>query len=158
MAVNTSPVFISTPVVTVTKIPVTQAIVASDGSSAGNNAIGSMVKIFTANATNGSWVDKIRVIPYGTTANTTITQTLIRVFLSSENQLGTNATTNANTALLEEIQISASPVADGAVAATNYYDIPVFIPIGPGRYLHACQTIVPVANTGWQIIVIGGDY
>src|ERR1035437_172991 len=63
-----------------------------------------MLLIFTADATYGSFVQKIRLTANGSTASTTTTATVGRVYVST---ISSGATTNADTRRFDEVALPA---------------------------------------------------
>ena len=130
-------------------------ITAANTSSQGGGTIGTDIfKAFTADATNGSYVDRVRFIATATAANTNTTATVARVFLSSQT---TGATTSANTWLLGEITL---PVisADSSSVGQQPYDVVLGFAIPAGYTILVTNHAAPAANTAWRATVIGGDY
>lgn len=149
MSANTSPIFTLSPALGFT-IP-TAANTKSDGSG----TIGTDIfKALTADATNGSYVSSVRFCPFASVASTTVTATLLRIFLSNKTS---GATTSADTWLLAEIA-AASQVASHPTIATNFLEAPI------NRIIPASYTVLisihatPAANTGWQTLVFAGNY
>lgn len=149
MPANTDPIF--TRVGHIDSITVTAANTKSDG--AGTIAT-DIFKAFTADATNGSFLQRVRWIPTGTTANTNTTATVARIFVSS---ITSGATTAANTFLIAEVTL---PViqADSSTLGAAYFDIVLGIPLNPGWTVLVTNHAAPAANTAWRAVVIGGDY
>jgi hypothetical protein len=123
----------------------------SDGTA---TAVGTdIVLAFTAGA-SGSWIDRIRIIPVGTTAATATTATVARVYIST---IASGATTNANTQLWQE---KACPLQ--TVDQTTTATVPV--EFDAGFRLEANATILfsmhhaAAANTSWDITVLASDY
>jgi hypothetical protein len=152
VAQNTSPIFTLVPAIgSATILPATTANTKSDGTG----TIGTdILKAFTADATNGSYVSSVRFSPNASAAATTTTATTLRVFISS---VTSGATTNLNTWLFAEVS-AAAQTADHSTNAT----FPIEIPINrilPASYTILVSThVVPAANTSWQAIVFAGNY
>lgn len=129
-------------------------VTAANTSSAGGGTIATDIFLaFTANATNGSWVETVRCIAVAT-APTTMTATVMRVFISS---VSSGATTSANTFLLAEVTLPAI-AADNAAAAVYPIDIPVGFRLPAGYAILVTNHAAPAANTNWRALVLGGDY
>lgn len=124
----------------------------SDGT--GNITTPTMYVVFTADATNGSYVEFARVNVVASVAATAGAATVIRLYYST---IGSGATTNANTFLIAELAIPAI-TADQTVTATNWFDIPLGFRIPAGSFILASTHIAAAANTGNRISVYGGDY
>lgn len=150
MAQNTAPIYTLVPRVSFGTLTGNIALARSDGVA----TIGTTIFLcFTADATDGSYIDKIRISAAATTP-TSMTASVIRLYISS----ATSGATTADTAVLfQEISTAAIPAAN-ATNATNYYEIPC------GFVLPASYTILAsihanmAANTRFQILTFGGDY
>lgn len=128
---------------------------AANTSSSGTGTIGTDIfKVFTADATNGSWVSRIRLSPVATTAGTSTTATVIRIFISS---VTSGSTTQANTWLFQEIG-APSQSADSASAATNYLEVPLNFALPASYTILVTNHAVNAANTSWTATVFGGNY
>ena len=130
-------------------------ITAANTSSQGGGTIGTDIFLaFTADATNGSFIQRVRFIPTAT-APTTTTATVGRVFLST---VASGVVTSANTWLWQEVGLPAIP-ADNTAAGAPFFDIPLGFALPPG-----VQTILvtnhagPAVNSAWRAVVIAGDY
>lgn len=136
MAANNAPIF--------TLLPVTgwgntaAANTAKDGT-------GTVVTIFTADATNGGYVEKLIFRPLGA-----VVATVIRVFL---NNGSTNATAGNNT-LLFEFTLAATSTTE--VAAIAGVEVPVRFAIDPGFKINF--TIGTYSTGSVQGTAIGGKY
>ena len=129
-------------------------ITAANTSSQGGGTIATDIfLLFTTDATNGSFIQRVRWIPTATTPTTT-TATVGRLFTST---VGSGATTSANTRLIHEIVLPAIP-ADNATSAVNFYDVILGFALPAARYILATNHAAPAANTAWRATVIGGDY
>lgn len=112
-----------------------------------------MFIVFQAEATDGSYLQKVRINAAATTP-TTMTASVIRLFFSNKTS---GATTAADTWLHQEITTAAIPAAN-ATNATNYYEIPINV-VMPASYtllvsIHANMA----ANTRFHCTAFGGDY
>lgn len=129
-------------------------VTAANTSSQGGGTIGTNMFLVTqADATNGSFVERVRWIPTAT-APTTTTATVGRLFLSTQ---ASGATTSGDTFLLAEVSLAAIS-ADNATAAVQPLDIPLGITLPPGATILASCHAAPAANTAWRVSAIGGDY
>lgn len=129
-------------------------VTAANTSSQGGGTVGTDIfKAFTADATNGSFVEKVRLIPTATTPTTT-TATVARIFLSS---VTSGATTSSNTYLLGEVTLPAI-AADNASTAVQPFDFPIGFTIPAGYTILVTNHAAPAANTAWRAAVIAGDY
>ena len=129
-------------------------VTAANTSSQGGGTIATDIfKAFTADATNGSYVQRVRWLPTATTPTTT-TATVGRVFISS---VTSGATTSANTWLWDEVVLPAT-AADNASAAVTEFDIILGFALNPGYTILVTNHAAPAANTAWRAIVVAGDY
>ena len=130
------------------------AVTAANTSSEGGGTIGTDIFLaFTADATNGSFVDTVRWIPTAT-ANTTTTATVGRVYVSSQ---ASGATTNANTHLIAEVTLP-SVSADHATIPVFSIDVPVNMRLPAGWTILVQCNAAPAANSQWKVVAVGGDY
>ena len=150
MPANTDPIF--------TKNVRTGSVLATaaNTSSQGGGTIGTdMFLVVTADATNGSLIRRIRLIPTAT-APTATTATVGRLFIST---VSSGATTSANTFLFAEVVL---PVinADNATSASLYIEVAV----NDGFTLQAGHSILfsnhaaPAANSAWRATALLGDF
>jgi len=129
-------------------------ITAANTSSQGGGTIGTDIFLaFTADATNGSWVDTLRFFPTATTP-TAMTATVLRVFISTQ---ASGATASTNTFLWDEVT-SPAVNADNASAAAYAIDVPLGFRLPAGATILVTSHAAPAANTNWRATVIGGDY
>jgi hypothetical protein len=150
MAQNTQPIFTLVPEVGFGTLTGNIGSARSDG--VGTIAT-DMFVCFTADATDGSYVDKIRISAAATTP-TTMTASVIRLFISS---VTSGATTAANTVLFAEISTAAIPAAN-ASNAINYYEVPCNFALPASYTILASIHANMAANTRFQILTFGGDY
>ncbi len=129
-------------------------VTAANTSSQGGGTIATDIfKAFTADASNGSFVEYVRFVPTATTPTTT-TATVARVFVSS---VASGAVTSANTWLIGEMALPAT-AADNASTAINPFDIAVNLRLPAGWTILVTNHAAPAANTAWRLLVVGGDY
>lgn len=148
MAANTDPIFSKNG-----KIG-SALVTAANTSSAGGGTIGTDIFLaFTADATNGSFVQRVRWIAVATTPTAT-TATVARVFISS---VTSGATTSANTYLWDELVLP-SVSADNASTAVFEMDIMLGFALPAGYTILVTNHAAPAANTNWRAIVVAGDY
>lgn len=119
----------------------------------GTGTIGTDILLaFTAGA-SGSYIERIRIHPVGSTAATATTATVGRVYISTQSS---GATTNDDTYLWQEKACPAQTT-DQTTTAT------VPIEFDAGFRMKASETILfsmhhaAAANTAWQIQVIASD-
>jgi hypothetical protein len=132
-------------------LPATTANTDSDGTG----TIGTdMLKIFEADATYGSIVNKIRLCPQASTAATATTATVARFYLSS---VTSGATTNADTTLIGEMACPAQ-TADQTTNATVPLEFSLGFAIPAGYTILMSMHHAAAANTSWGAVCIGGDF
>ena len=148
-APNAFPSFVKTGVAPVIRI--TAANASSDG---GGTIATDIFLVLTADTTNGSWVDYVRIIPRASAAATSTSSTVVRLFISTQTS---GATTSANTNLIFEVNCP-SVTADNTVTSVPYYDLPVNQRITAGQTLlvTAHQGVAGSTSLGAQ--AFGGDY
>ena len=130
-------------------------ITAANTSSQGGGTIGTDIFLaFTGDATNFSFIQRVRFIPTAT-APTTTTATVGRVFLST---IASGATTSANTWFWQDVGLPAIP-ADNATAGATFFDIPFGFALPTGvQTILVTNHAAPAVNSAWRAIVIAGDY
>lgn len=137
MAANTSPIYSLAPDIQ-WGVAITAANTAKDGT-------GTVNTIFTADATNGGFVQGMRVVPIGTNI-----ATVLRVFL---NNGSTNATA-ANNAYFASITIPASTNSETASIADYYIPLNIALPAG-----YKINVVLGTAvAAGFICSVVGGKY
>jgi hypothetical protein len=111
-------------------------------------------KIFTADATNGGFVQRIR-LKYAGNSTTTSNAAVMKIWLSTVSS-GT-PTIGTQAWFLDEIALPATGTL--TTTATNaVYDIPLNFALKAGQHLLAKITVSQPANFGWMAVVIGGAY
>ncbi len=100
--------------------------------------------IFTADATNGSKIEDVFILPTATN-----TATVVRFWVNN----GSSAGTAANNSLVHEELIVANTVAQTTSTASNIWRANLVLP--PGYKLLAAQG---VATGVMQVTAVGGDY
>ena len=138
MAANTAPIFSSLGDIEWGTTAITTANTAKDGT-------GTVLTCFTADATNGGFVQRIRFRAAGTNI-----ATVARVFI---NNGSTNATA-ANNILYDEITLAATTLSE--VAAQPVYELPLNFALPPGYKLNV--TLGTTVAAGYYVSVIGGKY
>lgn len=101
--------------------------------------------LFTADATNGSFVNKVTCKAAGTNV-----ATVVRIFINN----GSTTSTAANNALCWEQSLPATTAS--ASSATINFEIPLNIVLAAGYKLYVVMATSVAA--GWQFSAIGGDY
>lgn len=140
MAQNTSPVFPLVPVITWVNTGAVTANTTTDLTAGTNYNSG-----FTANATNGSRVDFVRVRALGTNV-----ATVMRVWINNGSATGTAA----NNTLFFERTLSATTVSQVAELPDVILPINASLPAGYKIY----YTFGTAVAAGYSVSVVGGDY
>lgn len=138
MAANTAPIFSLSGDIKWGTTAITTANVAKDGT-------GTVLTVFTADATNGGFVQRIRFRSAGTNI-----ATVARVFI---NNGSTNATA-ANNILFDEISLAASTLSETSSQVT--YELPLNFALPAGYIINV--TLGTTIAAGYFISVIGGRY
>jgi hypothetical protein len=118
--------------------PLKTANTAKDGT-------GTVLTVFTADATNGGFIQRVRFRAAGTNV-----ATVARIFI---NNGSTNATI-ANNILWDEITLAATTLSE--VAALAVYELPLNFALPPGYKINV--TIGTTVSAGYCVSVIGGKY
>jgi len=122
----------------------TAANVATDGT-------GTVTTVFTADATNGSYLKSIKVkVSWVTGGAGTTTATVMRFYINN----GSANSTAQNNALFAELQIPAITI--GNATAGPDYEIPCNFALPAGFKINA--TIGTASTPGFIVFGIGGNY
>ncbi len=141
MAANTQPIFTGTPDIQWTTTPMVTANTTTDLTA------GTIYLAFTADATNGGYVQRIRFRTLGTNSAATVARVWI-------NNGGVN-TTAANNTLFDEITLPSTTAIQTAAQAN--YELPLNFALPSTDRIYVTLGTAP--NTaGWQATVIGGKY
>lgn len=146
MAANTKPIFTLTP-------DIQWGIADGNGGTAGplktantaKDGTGTVLTVFTADATNGGFVQKITARPVGSN-----TASVLRIFI---NNGSTNATV-ANNILIGEIALPATTLTE--VANMPGYELPLNFALPAGYKINVVLGTTVAA--GYCVSVIGGKY
>jgi hypothetical protein len=130
------------------------AVTAANTQSGGVGTIATDIFLAWTAGASGAFIEKIRWVLTGTTANTTSTATVGRVFLSTQ---ASGATTAANTSMVFEITL-ASQTADSSTNAAFFLDIPMNIAVPANMTVLVTNHAAPAANSAWKAVVFGGNY
>lgn len=106
---------------------------------------GTVLTVFEADATNGSYVEKIVARAAGTNV-----ATVLRVFINN----GGSSAVAANNILFAELTLPATTLSE--VAAQPNYEVPLGIALPPGYKLNC--TIGTTVAAGYYVSAVGGDY
>ena len=106
---------------------------------------GTVTTVFTADATNGGFVQRLVARPIGTNV-----ATVLRVFVNN----GSTNVTVANNSLIAEITLAATTLSE--VAAQPDYVLSLNFALPAGYKLNC--TVGTTVAAGYQLSVIGGKY
>jgi hypothetical protein len=134
---NTSPIF--------SKVAHVEWVNGITAANTAKDGTGTVETVFTADATNGSYLQKLLVRPRGTNVSS-----VLRVFLNN----GSSNATAANNALIGEIGLAATTNSEVAAIAGN--ELAMNIPVPPG-YCIMVALGTAVAG-GYVVTAMGGDY
>ena len=139
MAANTAPIFVRTPQIEWISMAAPTANTSKDLTS------GTSFLVFTADATEGSFLEYIRVRPMGTNV-----QTVMRIFINN----GSTTATLANNTLFTELQLQATTNSETASIAES--QIPMNIALPPGYRVYI--TVATTVAAGFFATAVGGKY
>lgn len=156
MAANTNPIFSISGVLSRSSIVngIT-ALATSNGTAATgiSGTTGEMILVATADATNGSYIQRIRLRWTGSAATST-TAVTVRLYVST---VSSGATTSSNTYCIEEIVMGVQNAASVTIA-TFPYDTTLNFILPAGSTLLASVGAKPAANTEICMTLYGGNY
>jgi len=141
MPANNQPIFTRTPDVQWTASAMTVANTTTDLTG------GTIYLVFTADATEGGYVQRIRFRTLGTNTNATVA----RVWINN----GGVTTTPANNTLFDEITLPTTTVSQ--VSAQANYELPLNFALPAGDRIYVTLGTAPT-GPGWVASVIGGKY
>src|SRR3990172_1764189 len=118
MAANTNPIYTLLGQINWGATALATANTAKDGT-------GTTLLVFTADATNGGYVEKIRFRAAGTNI-----ATVARVFINN----GSDPATPANNILYDEVTLAATTLSE--VAALANYELPLALALPPGYRIY----------------------
>jgi hypothetical protein len=136
---NVQPIYTKVPDIQWSTTSITVANATTDLTS------GTIYLVFTADATNGGFVQRIRFRSLGTNA-----VTVARIWINN----GSTTSTAANNTLWDEITLNATTATTTAALATQ--ELPLNFGLPPGYTLYV--TLGATASGGYDAIVIGGKY
>jgi hypothetical protein len=138
MAANIDPIYCKSPDIQWDATVLTAANTAKDGT-------GTVDTIWTADASNGGYLNKIVIRAAGTNI-----ATVMRVFINN----GLTNATPANNSLYTEITLAATTLSE--VAALTEYVIPMNIPMPAGYKINV--TLGTAVAAGFYTTGVGGKY
>lgn len=153
MAANINPIYSKGPALSGPTTGIQVLLTAAmTQATAFNGTDANVVQVFTADATNGSFVQKIRFKPYNTAGTTVSAATVARLFI---NNGSTNATA-ANNTFYGEITLPAYTYSATAAAVEIEYPLNIALPAGYRLYIGL--STAPGSTNGWQATVVAGNY
>lgn len=137
MAANTTPIF--------TRVPKVQWANTITAANTAKDGTGTVTTVFTADATEGSYVERLIVRPQASNA-----ATVLRVFINN----GSTNTTASNNALIAEQGLAATTNTEtGAIAGAV---VPLNLPLPAGYKINV--TLGTAVVGGYTVVAVGGDY
>lgn len=149
MAANTQPIYGRAP-----DLQLAGAIIGTSANTATDGTGANITRIYTADATEGSYVYFVRLKPIST-----IAATVARLWYCSDTGAFSAGTTNtaANTTMVAEVTIAAFTASN--TLAAPVYDIPVNMPLPAGtKLLMTFGTSTGAATTGFNPLTVAMDY
>jgi hypothetical protein len=149
MAANTNPIFGRA-----ADVQLGGAVLGPSANTAQDGTGANITSIFQADATEGGFVDEVRLKPVGSPA-----ATVVRVFVCTVTGALTPGTTNtaANTALLAELSLAA--VTSSNTLAQNDISFPIRKALPAGyRLLMTFGTSTGAAGTGYAVTTFAAKY
>lgn len=140
MAANTKPIY--SRVADIQWGTISAANTAKDGT-------GTVVTVFTADATNGGRVERLRIRALGTNV-----ATVLRVFINN----GSTNTTAANNSLYEEITLPSTTLSETAQLTNReiVFNDGNGLVLPPGYNINV--TLGTAVSAGYQVTAVGGKY
>lgn len=120
-----------------------QLVTTANNDYVGTNAAATLV--FTANATNGGFVERLRFKAGGTNV-----ATVARIYINN----GSTPTSAANNAFFGEVSLAASTASATIATADIDYSMNVALPAGFRIYFQLATAVA----AGWACTAVGGQY
>lgn len=154
MAGNTDPIF--SKVADIQSSSLAAGTLLGPTANTAQDGTGTMYPIWTADATNGGFLQKLTF-----ESITTVAATVCRIFLSDTVPTVTSGALVSNTSLnthkIGEISLPAVTVSQ--TAAAPHLEYPINMAIPPGyRISITFGTSTGASTTGWAVLGIGGKY
>lgn len=108
---------------------------------------GTVYLVYTADTTNGGYLQKLRFKPLPGIANNA---TVARVWINN----GGSTTVATNNTLFDEVSLGATTLS--TTAAMQVYELPMNFAMSPGHRIYV--TLAALASGGYHITAIGGKY
>lgn len=139
MAANTSPIF--------SRLADNQWATGTvlTGNTTKTGAAGTLYLVYTADATNGGYVDKLIAKPLGTNI-----ATVLRVWMNN----GSSTGTAANNTMIHDVTLAATTNSETAQIGKTEVPLGFALPAGYKLYV----TIGTTVTAGFDVAVIGGKY
>ena len=106
---------------------------------------GTTYSVFTADSTNGGYVQRIRFRPLGTNQ-----ATVARVWINN----GSTTATATNNVLFDEVSLAATTLSETSALSTT--ELPLNFALPPNYRIYV--TLGVTASAGYAVSVIGGKY
>jgi hypothetical protein len=151
MPQNTSPIFTLTPYVGKVNLTGNIGLAASDG--AGTIGATPGLYLLVTGQTNGTLISRIHIHAYATTPTNT-SATVLRFYHSTQ---ASGVCTAANTWLIYELGLGILAAANATTALTPI-DIPLNYVVPSAETILVTSHSNLAANTGFQVLAIGGSY
>lgn len=136
MAANTAPIYTATAAASWANLAA--ANTAKDGT-------GTVATIFTADATNGSYVERVVVRPLGS-----VVATAVRIFVNN----GSTNTTATNNSLIAELTLASTTNSEVAAIAGIEFQLRIALPAG----YKLLATLGTWSTGSVQLTALGGNY
>lgn len=158
MPANTLPIFSKAGLLGTADITNAATALATSNGAAASGVTGTtsaeMFLLATADATNGSYIDRVRLRWVASASTSAASGPVVRLYVST---VSSGATTSANTDCIEEV-VMGTQTAASATAATFPYDIPCKFVLPAGKTLLLSVSAKPTANCEIQALCFGGNY
>lgn len=145
MAATTAPIFTQVPKISWVQVS------GVDGGTDGTDA--DVQLVFTADATDGSYLQKLVLQPRSTSGSTTTSAAAARVYINNGSTVGTAS----NNVLYREATLPATSVNVAGTTGALAVEIPLNIQLPAGYRVYVGITAI-AANTQWAVTGVGGDY
>lgn len=146
MPANTSPIFTAAPVI---QWGATDGNGGAEGplktANTTKSGTGTVLTVFTADATNGGYVQNIRFRAAGTNA-----ATVARIFINN----GSDSTVASNNILIDEVALSFSTISESTINSS--FECVLNKPLPAGYKINV--TIGTTVAAGYYVSVFGGKY
>jgi hypothetical protein len=149
MPANIDPIFSQAPDIQGKLVVTAPSVVYNTSGTIGTD----IYAVWIADATNGGYIQKLRV-KYSGNNTTTSNAAVLKIWISS---VSTGTPTTSQAYLYDEIALPAT----GALSTTTtsaVYEIPMGIALPAGYAVLAVITVTQPANFGWFVTGIGGKY